>query len=121
MSTVRKRRLDQSGKAVDDSAPLDLTRVATIAYSSEHPAHPVEHLLDERNGPGGSRWRHSLIVLSRSWSSSTGRSPSHAWSTRWRRRSTSEPRRCTWRYPPIGSGRTDGYSSRSTRLARVGP
>jgi len=48
--------LDQSGKAVDDSAPLDLTHMATIAYSSEDPAHPVEHLLDERNGPGGSRW-----------------------------------------------------------------
>jgi hypothetical protein len=30
--------------------------MATIAYSSEDPAHPVEHLLDERTGPGGSRW-----------------------------------------------------------------
>ncbi len=56
MITIRKRRLDQSDKAVDDSAPLDLTRVATIAYSSEDPAHPVEHLVDERTGPGGSRW-----------------------------------------------------------------
>ena len=35
MITIRKRRLDQPDKAVDDSAPLDLTRVATIAYSSE--------------------------------------------------------------------------------------
>ena len=56
MITIRKRRLDQSDKAVDDSAPLDLSRVATIAYSSEDPAHPVEHLVDERTGPGGSRW-----------------------------------------------------------------
>jgi hypothetical protein len=56
MITIRKRRLDQSDKAVDDSAPLDLTRVATIAYSSEDPAHPVEHLVAERTGPGGSRW-----------------------------------------------------------------
>ena len=56
MSNVRKRKLDQSGNAVDDSAPIDLTRLATIAYSSEDPAHPVEHLLDERSGPHGSRW-----------------------------------------------------------------
>jgi hypothetical protein len=56
MSNVRKRRLDQSGNAVDDSAPIDLTRVATIAYSSEDPAHPVENLLDEHVGPHGSRW-----------------------------------------------------------------
>ncbi len=56
MITIPKRRLDQSDKAVDDSAPLDLTRVATIAYSSEDPADPVEHLVDERTGPGGSRW-----------------------------------------------------------------
>jgi len=48
--------LDQSGNAVDNSAPIDLTRLATIAYSSEDPAHPVEHLLDERSGPQGSRW-----------------------------------------------------------------
>ncbi len=53
MITIRKRRLDQSDKAVDDSAPLDLTRAATIAYSSEDPAHPVEHLVDQRTGPGG--------------------------------------------------------------------
>jgi hypothetical protein len=61
MSTVRKRRLDQSGKADDDSAPIDLTRLATIAYSSEDPAHPVEHLLDARVGPGGSRWAAAKI------------------------------------------------------------
>jgi hypothetical protein len=56
MSAMRKRRLDQSETAGEGSAPLDLTRLATIAYSSEDPAHPVEHLVDERVGPGGSRW-----------------------------------------------------------------
>src|SRR5437899_8469063 len=40
----------------DDSAPLNLASVATIDYSSEDPAHPVEHLLDEHTGPGGSCW-----------------------------------------------------------------
>ncbi|MGH7047156.1 MAG: discoidin domain-containing protein [Stellaceae bacterium] len=35
---------------------IDIASCATIAYSSEDPAHPVEHLLDGRSGPGGTRW-----------------------------------------------------------------
>ena len=35
---------------------IDVARVATLAYLSEDPAQPVEHLLDGRAGPGGSRW-----------------------------------------------------------------
>ncbi len=56
MSTLRKRRLSQSTEPDDDSAPLNLASVATIDYSSEDPAHPVEHLVDEHTGPGGSYW-----------------------------------------------------------------
>lgn len=56
MSELRKRRLDQPKTSGEGSTPLDLTRLATIAYSSEDPSHPVEHLVDERAGPGGSRW-----------------------------------------------------------------
>jgi len=56
MSALRKRRLNKATETDDDSAPLDLTSVATIDYSSEDPAHPVEHLLDEHTGPGGSYW-----------------------------------------------------------------
>ncbi len=56
MSTLRKRRLNQPTEPDDDSAPLNLASVATIDYSSEDPAHPVEHLLDEHTGPGGSYW-----------------------------------------------------------------
>src|SRR5712692_8961329 len=56
MSTLRKRRLNQSTEPEDDSAPLSLASVATIDYSSEDPAHPVEHLVDEHTGPGGSYW-----------------------------------------------------------------
>jgi hypothetical protein len=56
MSTLRKRQLDQPTEPDDDSAPLNLARVATIDYSSEDPAHPVEHLVDEHTGPGGSYW-----------------------------------------------------------------
>ena len=56
MSAIRKRRLDQPKTADEGSARLDLTGLATIAYSSEDPAHPIEHLVDESVGPGGSRW-----------------------------------------------------------------
>ena len=35
---------------------IDIAARATIAYSSEDLAHPIENLLDERSGPGGSRW-----------------------------------------------------------------
>src|SRR6266571_3205255 len=56
MSTLRKRRLSQPTEPDDDSAPLSLASVATIDYSSEDPAHPGEHLVDEHTGPGGSYW-----------------------------------------------------------------
>jgi hypothetical protein len=35
---------------------IDIAACGTIAYSSEDPAHPIEHLLDGRSGPGGTRW-----------------------------------------------------------------
>ena len=56
-SQVRKRSL-----AADTAAParaadeIDIARCATIAYSSEDSAHPVENLLDGQSGPGGTRW-----------------------------------------------------------------
>jgi hypothetical protein len=35
---------------------IDIAGCAIIAYSSEDPAHPVEHMLDGRGGPGATRW-----------------------------------------------------------------
>src|SRR5580700_9599887 len=35
---------------------VDIAGGATIAYSSEDPAHPVEHMLDGQSGPGATRW-----------------------------------------------------------------
>jgi hypothetical protein len=35
---------------------IDIAGCATIAYSSEQPDHPVEHLLDGNSGPGATRW-----------------------------------------------------------------
>jgi F5/8 type C domain len=56
-SRLRKRQLEAdeatSGRAADE---VDIAGCATIAYSSEDPAHPIEHLLDGRSGPGARRW-----------------------------------------------------------------
>jgi hypothetical protein len=54
---VRKRSLAADtatlGRAADE---IDIACCATIAYSSEDPAHPVENILDGQSGPGGTRW-----------------------------------------------------------------
>ena len=54
---VRKRSLAADtatvGRAADE---IDIACCATVAYSSEDPAHPVENLLDGQSGPGGTRW-----------------------------------------------------------------
>jgi hypothetical protein len=42
-----------AGRAADE---IDIACCATVAYSSEDPAHPVENLLDGQSGPGGTRW-----------------------------------------------------------------
>ena len=56
-SQVRKRPLaaDTAAAARADDE-IDIAGCATIAYSSEDPAHPVENLLDGKSGPGGTRW-----------------------------------------------------------------
>src|SRR6516162_9017449 len=56
-SILRKRQLTADG-VESTSAPgeLDIASCATIAFTSEDPAHPVEHLLDGSSGPGATRW-----------------------------------------------------------------
>ena len=56
-SQVRKRPLAADTAAAARAADeIDIAGCATIAYSSEDPAHPVENLLDGKSGPGGTRW-----------------------------------------------------------------
>jgi hypothetical protein len=56
-SRLRKRPLEadeaKNARAADE---LDIAGCATIAYSSEDPAHPIEHLLDGRSGQGATHW-----------------------------------------------------------------
>lgn len=54
---VRKRRIG-SDPGTSGGAPgeIDLAAEALLQYTSEHPDHPVERILDRRDGPGGTRW-----------------------------------------------------------------
>jgi hypothetical protein len=57
LSRLRKRPLEGDAEAnVGATDEIDITGCATVAYSSEDPAHPVEHLLDGNSGPGATRW-----------------------------------------------------------------
>lgn len=56
-SGLRKRPLEADAAANAGAAgAIDIAACATIAYSSEDPAHPVEHMLDGDTGPGATRW-----------------------------------------------------------------
>jgi F5/8 type C domain len=56
-SGLRKRQLEaSSARSARAANEVDIASCAKIAYSSEDPAHPVEHLLDGRSGPGATRW-----------------------------------------------------------------
>jgi hypothetical protein len=35
---------------------MDIAATATVQVTSEDPTHPIEHVFDNRRGPGGSRW-----------------------------------------------------------------
>ena len=57
MSQIRKRLLENACLlSASSSAELDMTAGATLAYSSEDPAHLVDNMFDGRNGSGGTYW-----------------------------------------------------------------
>ena len=57
LSRLRKRPLEADAQAnTGATGEIDIAGGATVAYSSEDPAHPVEHLLDGNSGPGATRW-----------------------------------------------------------------
>jgi len=69
---LRKRQLEPA-KATGARAEgdIDIANCATIAYSSENPTHPIEHLLDGHGGSGATRW---ISARSRSGSRSENQS-----------------------------------------------
>ena len=51
---MRKRLMsEQVSRCAERPGEVDIASLATFAYSSEHPDHPLEHLIDGRGGPGG--------------------------------------------------------------------
>ena len=52
---LRKRPLEANA-ATSATDEIDIAGCAAIAYTSEDPAHPVEHMLDGCCGPGAPRW-----------------------------------------------------------------
>jgi hypothetical protein len=47
---------EQVSRCAERPGEVDIASLATFAYSSEHPDHPLEHLIDGRGGPGGTCW-----------------------------------------------------------------
>jgi hypothetical protein len=42
--------------SVPEPGEMDITATAAVQVTSEDPTHPIEHVFDNRRGPGGSRW-----------------------------------------------------------------
>src|ERR1700751_2630850 len=57
---VRKRPLEANA-ATSAADEIDIAGCAAIAYTSEDPAHPVEHMLDGCCGPGAPRWMSARL------------------------------------------------------------
>jgi F5/8 type C domain len=56
-SPIRKRLMsEQSSRPPDAPGEIDIASHATLAYSSEDPDHPLEHLIDRNFGPGATHW-----------------------------------------------------------------
>ena len=56
-SRLRKGPLEaEAAASLGNAGEIETAGSATIAYSSEDPAHPVEHMLNGRSGPEARRW-----------------------------------------------------------------
>src|SRR4051794_89068 len=53
---LRKRPLEADGATIARADEIDIAGRASVAYSSEDPAYPVENLFDGHSGPGATRW-----------------------------------------------------------------
>ncbi len=54
---IRKRLMsDQISMPAESAGEIDIVSHAALAYSSEDPNHPLEHLFDRHFGPGATRW-----------------------------------------------------------------
>jgi F5/8 type C domain len=57
ISRMRKRLMSEEvSMCAERPGEIDIASLATVAYSSEDPGYPLEHLIDGRCGRGGTRW-----------------------------------------------------------------
>ena len=58
---IRKQLIGRDPPARSSlSGELDLVADAVLHYTSEHPDHPVDNILDRADGPGGTRWQGAV-------------------------------------------------------------
>lgn len=61
-SRIRKRLMsDESSLPGARAGEIDIARHAALAYCSEDPNHPLEHLVDRHFGPGATRWASARL------------------------------------------------------------
>ena len=53
---MRKRLMTQATPHADSGTAINLAACATVLYSSEDADHPVENIVDEHTGRGGTFW-----------------------------------------------------------------
>src|ERR1700730_16414692 len=59
---MRKRLMSEQGlRPPEIPGEIDIASRAMLAYSSEDPAHPVEHLIDGHYGRGSTHWASARI------------------------------------------------------------
>jgi len=57
MPDVRKHLLgEEPAQSPAQTNEIDIAATATIGYSSEDPAHPIDNMIDGRYGAGATRW-----------------------------------------------------------------
>jgi F5/8 type C domain len=57
IARIRKRLISEHSLASSERpGEIDIARQATLNYSSEHPDHPLEYLIDGHCGRGATRW-----------------------------------------------------------------
>jgi hypothetical protein len=104
---LRKRRLAADGAAsASAEGELDIASCAAIAFTSEDPLHPVDHMLDGSSGPRATVGPvHAPTRSSKScWSSISHRS-SRSSNMRSKKRHGSVPRKCAWKSPRMEAER----------------
>lgn len=58
---LRKRLTSEQSSTPERPGEINIASLATLAYSSEDPDHPLEHLVDKHSGRGGTRWASARL------------------------------------------------------------